>query len=836
MGIADLYDARTLPISPAEWVQHMIRYHTGQFVHGSRGHRVIWAMVNTVLIGEASGKGFAVHRNLLRRQGFRSLGSQVLTKGRLRAMLEDEEAIRSIVHQLMVVGRDVRTTPMHWAYQGKQLDCIVRHLSWRPPWVRLADEDEDGNDIFARLGSLELVDGQRVPGFRVIDSVGLGRSAYSWYTINCPYNTAYDIHRLNVGAAMNEEAVAVGDGDMYKQVRRDFIRDSPDIACFNVVLRTELIMKMVMPEIVPHSAEYPFLSMIRFESGAGGNHHGHGFTAGMGNPRLTRIDSADEDGSDSCVGSGADAAGQACATGGSDADNDLSDEPTERARSESDMSDGQCVDIVGPGLSNSSPVLAPLASEQGRVLKRRRTPVLVAEPISALPERRLDASQRGQNKAQLEREFWQCYGKSVSEWNPSFSADGQQRIRFHWDPDVGAHDVEMMMPKGLDELEPSRSNLRCVLDEVLGGINNGSPLDLTPLRRLLAACVQKYGRHDHHGKGPPFEGKHPCARGDDKSVHCRYGFPHKLHERDTSRPFALERGERKGSWFARFPRNDELCCSHEVHLMLANLGNLDWRPCLNLWAVVEYITKYAMKAASGSRQLADVLRDVIDEVCKYTEEGEGVDYLRKSLQKFYSRTLGERSYGIFEAVHLGLQLPMVIPMMPVVSLNTFGTRRLKTSRELAFSSDDAPVSWDSKVDKFDKRLGLVRQQFAKHDLAVRQRWEREVRDVSLYEFFWKYNLSRGRLYVSKSPAAIMVTPAVSGNSAAADHPHHAFYARMCVVAFWRTMPTSRRYALMEHVADCSGIIAAGVVLGLKILPFMLGSCPRCWTATSVCRI
>ena len=79
---------------------------------------------------------------------------------------------------------------------------------------------------------------------------------------------------------------------------------------------------------------------------------------------------------------------------------------------------------------------------------------------------------------------------------------------------------------------------------------------------------------------------------------------------------------------------------------------------------------------------------------------------------------------------------MVIPMMPVVSLNTFGTRRLKTSSELAFSPDDAPVSWDSKVDQFDKRLGLVRQQFAKHDMVVRQRWEREVRDVSLYEFYW----------------------------------------------------------------------------------------------------
>ena len=163
--------------------------------------------------------------------------------------------------------------------------------------------------------------------------------------------------------------------------------------------------------------------------------------------------------------------------------------------------------------------------------------------------------------------------------------------------------------------------------------------------------------------------------------------------------------------------------------------------------------------------------------------------------------MGERSYGIFEAVHLGLQLPMVIPMMPVVSLNTFGTRRLKTSSELAGAYDNAPVSWDSKVDKFDKRLSLVRQQFMKSERSVRERWEMEVRDVSLYEFYWKYAVSRGRVYISKTSPAIMVTPAISSNAAQVDHPRHAFYARTCVVAFWRMMSTSRRYALMEHVAD-----------------------------------
>ena len=35
---------------------------------------------------------------------------------------------------------------------------------------------------------------------------------------------------------------------------------------------------------------------------------------------------------------------------------------------------------------------------------------------------------------------------------------------------------------------------------------------------------------------------------------------------------------------------------------------------MNLWAVVQYITKYATKAPSGAKKLGEVLRDAVDEV------------------------------------------------------------------------------------------------------------------------------------------------------------------------------------------------------------------------------
>ena len=74
---------------------------------------------------------------------------------------------------------------------------------------------------------------------------------------------------------------------------------------------------------------------------------------------------------------------------------------------------------------------------------------------------------------------------------------------------------------------------------------------------------------------------------------------------------------------------------------------------MNLWAVCEYVTKYATKAPKGTKRLGDVLRAAVDEVCKYEPENEGVDMLRKSLQKVFAKTLGDRDYGIFEVVRVG---------------------------------------------------------------------------------------------------------------------------------------------------------------------------------------
>jgi hypothetical protein len=196
----------------------------------------------------------------------------------------------------------------------------------------------------------------------------------------------------------------------------------------------------------------------------------------------------------------------------------------------------------------------------------------------------------------MEKKIGAYVGDRVSEWKPIVTEDGE--VRYHWDEELGAHDVSAMMSVSN---APERVNLRALLDRAFEG---DGPVDLEPVRRLVAALVRWSGRHDMHGKQAPLE-KHPCARGKKGCLVCRYGFPHELVERGGERQVQIGKGDQPGRWDANFPRNDALVCAHEAHLLLANMGNVDWRPCLNLWAVVEYITKYATKAPTSSGTAAN---------------------------------------------------------------------------------------------------------------------------------------------------------------------------------------------------------------------------------------
>ena len=74
-----------------------------------------------------------------------------------------------------------------------------------------------------------------------------------------------------------------------RQERFEFARDNPDLVAQTMALRTELLMRVVMPAVVDHSDAEPYMCMARAETGPGGNLHYHGFSAGRQCPQFRHV-------------------------------------------------------------------------------------------------------------------------------------------------------------------------------------------------------------------------------------------------------------------------------------------------------------------------------------------------------------------------------------------------------------------------------------------------------------------------------------------------------------------------------------------------------------------
>ena len=107
---------------------------------------------------------------------------------------------------------------MQWAYEGKKLDSTIKHMSWVPPWV----EQKNGGEAVEKSLGARFMEGEM--DVRVPDTVGLGRHPSLWWTLNCKYNAAYDVQRLNTDGASGQAGLRTrGEGD--REERFVFTRD-----------------------------------------------------------------------------------------------------------------------------------------------------------------------------------------------------------------------------------------------------------------------------------------------------------------------------------------------------------------------------------------------------------------------------------------------------------------------------------------------------------------------------------------------------------------------------------------------------------------------------------
>ena len=177
----------------------------------------------------------------------------------------------------------------------------------------------------------------------------------------------------------------------------------------------------------------------------------------------------------------------------------------------------------GTGASGAQVGRARGRGRGGRRKSQGRRELAAQLTMPRLPDTLHPRNAGVQSQASMEEEFWKYFGELVSEWNPCYSTDG--RVRYTWDEEIDAHDLELCVPCGggdvdarsrapsVDVNSPERTHLRALLDAVLRDDQEGKPIDLQPVRRLVAALVQTSGRHTQHGMDPPVLGKHACARG-----------------------------------------------------------------------------------------------------------------------------------------------------------------------------------------------------------------------------------------------------------------------------------------------------------------------------------
>ena len=491
---------------------------------------------------------------------------------------------------------------------------------------------------------------------------GYGRIPAFWFTLNCPYNYLHEIHRLHA-----DDVTLRGTDPGSRSRRMRWCHDNPDLVCFLHALRVELLVRLVMPAIVPSSPSQPFHYWVRFEEGQSGNPHAHGLVYAAGNPSLCGIES--------------------------------------RPGVHKDMPDEDKREIVANDLAK-------------------------------------------------------YFSELASESHPAKNEGGNKLYDFVIE-NLGH--TELGQPKTLD--------LGALLKKVLA---DEDP-DLTPLKQVIIALVEDGQRHTMHGFRAPVRGRDPCARLNPKTkgssdVICRYGFPKDFVDTKTATEGAVRLDpNRPGLYNLLLARNDPLINSFETHLLLANLGNIDWRPLINLWSVLEYLTKYTAKSGKSTKQLGMLFDEVLKDVNQYEQEDGHTDLWRRTILKFYNRVVGNRDYTLFEVVRYGIRLPPVLSSFgDVHNASISSWRALKPAHVISFLGEKESITAMNKTEVFSARAMLPRPKTISED---------DLGNISFYAFWRLYYYSAKSLHRRQQERFVSITGAGHPSQAARAHSEHENYAK-----------------------------------------------------------
>ena len=82
-----------------------------------------------------------------------------------------------------------------------------------------------------------------------------------------------------------------------------------------------------------------------------------------------------------------------------------------------------------------------------RAKKKAKRELRAQASAMSFPDVLYEQNGHKQQQSEMERVVARYFGELVSEWNPCF--DGRSNVRFVWDEDGGAHDVELVAASAL---------------------------------------------------------------------------------------------------------------------------------------------------------------------------------------------------------------------------------------------------------------------------------------------------------------------------------------------------------------------------------------------------
>ena len=369
--------------------------------------------------------------------------------------------------------------------------------------------------------------------------------------------------------------------------------------------------------------------------------------------------------------------------------------------------------------------------------------------------------------SEAETKLADYYSHYVREMHPAKEPDGTPLYDFVIE--------NLMLPSAQ---RPQTVNLREVLERAF---SKPDAPDLSELQTLLLALIEDGQRHTWHGHRTPTWGKDPCARkirkqGESEYVICRYLFPRDLVI-NSDEHFGVVRADphRQHLLNLFLRRNDSPLNNCEEHLLVMNLGMFVWHPLINLWSVLEYLSKYTAKVGKATQHLGKLFGNVVETVCSFESEDGIHDLWRRTIMKFYSKLIGNRDYSLFEVAHFGLRLPGVLSSFgPVESITVSNWASLKRGKAFQSTKPDARVTHLNKLELFDNRQFLKRSsQIADSDLE----------NISFYCFWRLFSVTGNQLRKRRQEKMLRVNGCGWPRQAKTSHPQHSEYARKTFYAY-----------------------------------------------------